>query len=150
MGSIKQPIIACQKSLRTPLRRGMNRQMTLFLIKKIKGMVVENALSETPLDTQSDFYFSVLYFDQIWLGRTGSGGFNGRPMSRCRLGPRPKGPSGPHPKKKVTILYKLYFFCTTTLGPFLLHYLLISPKKWAPAGKAPGVLSSKKENYDFI
>ena len=55
MGSNKQPIIACQKSLRTPLRRGINRQMTLFLIKKKKGIVVENALSEIPLDTQSGF-----------------------------------------------------------------------------------------------
>ena len=69
MGSNAQPIVASQKSLSTPLRRGMNRQMTLFLIKKQKGIVVENALSETPLDTQADFYFSVLYFDHIWLGR---------------------------------------------------------------------------------
>ena len=86
MGSNKQPIIVCQKSLRTPLRRGINRQITLFLIKKKKGIVIENALSEIPLDTQLGFYFSVLYFDHIWFGRTASGGFNGRPMSSCHLG----------------------------------------------------------------
>ena len=67
---------------------------------------------------------------------------------RCAVAawaPAQMAPQGPVFKKKVTILSKLYFFCTTTFSPFLVYHVFISPKKWAPTAKAPRAQSSKKK-----